>query len=239
MTEERVASPLRLTRQVVGSAWKTALTIYYANSVPWRLLKAGGLFVFGFFLWAGSNVLLSYVDGVTLLRYTLSYGFVLVLYGPFHHLVVIPAYQRLRREGTHLTLGGHLHLPNLSLAVFLALVILLGTFPVGPMTIDFQSSVEGGAADVTPDLACVKDSRPDGATTVHCHLTDSRGVDRIVVRSGDETLAVDDEAPYEFTVRAEDLRTVAGSERFRVDLLAEDGSLVRRYTRTVSMIEEG
>jgi hypothetical protein len=239
MTEQGVESPARLAERAVGSAWKTILTIYYANSISWRLLKAGGLFFFGFFLWAGSNVLLSYLDGVIFLQYTLSYGFVLILYGPFHHLVVIPVYQRLRRDGTHLSLGGHLHLPNLSLALFLVLVLTLGTFPVGPMMIDFQSSLGGSAPDIAPELACVKDTAANGTTTVHCHLTESQGVDQVVVQSGDKTLAVDGEAPYEFTISGDELQSIAGSKRFRVDLLAEDGTLVRRYTRTLSMIEEG
>lgn len=239
MSETHADSPGAVLARGLRSAWNTLLTIYYANSLSWRALKSGALFFFGFFLWAGSNVLGSYFVETTVLRYTASYGFVLVFYGPFHHLVVIPVYQRLRRQGTHLSLGGHLHLPNLSLGVFLALVVVLGTFPVGPMTIDFQSTLEESGADVTPDLACVKGTAPDGTTTVHCHLTESEGVDRVVVASGDRTLVVDRDPPYEFTIRADELQSVTGSKRFRVDLRAEDGSLVRRYTRTLSMIEEG
>ncbi|MFB6084022.1 MAG: hypothetical protein ABEJ94_07245 [Halorientalis sp.] len=214
------------------------LTVYYANSLSWRILKSGALFFFGFFLWAGSNVLLSYLPGATVLRYVRSYGFVLVGYGPFHHLVVIPVYQRLRREGTHLSLGGHLHLPNLSLIVFLVLVVGLGVFPVGPMTIDFQSSLEGSPADISPELTCVKGESPNG-TMVHCHLTESKGVDRVEVRSGGRTLVVDEDPPYDFTIRAAELQSVTGTKRFRVNLLAEDGTLVRRYTRTLPMIERG
>lgn len=238
MSERQAESPRELIERTASDVWNTMLTVYYANSLPWRFLKSGGLFFFGFFLWAGSNVVLSYLPGFEVLHYTRSYGFVLIGYGPFHHLVVIPIYQRLRRQGTHLSLGSHLHLPNLSLVVFAVLVILLGVAPVGPVAIDFQSSLEGNSADITPDLACVK-SETGGETTVHCHLTESRGFDRVEVRSGSETVAVDDDPPYDFTVRESELRTVAGDKRFRVNLVAEDGTLVRRYTRTLSMIEEG
>ncbi|MFB6087194.1 MAG: hypothetical protein ABEJ85_01635 [Haloarculaceae archaeon] len=237
--DDAAGSPVAFARAAIRSAWNALLTIYYANSVSWRLLKSGALFFFGFFLWAGSNVLRSYLSGVTVLRYTLSYGFVLIVYGPVHHLVVIPLYQRLRRRGTDLSLGPHLHLPNLGLVAFLVAVIVLGTAPVGPMVIDFQTTLPGGAPDVTPDLTCVKDTGANGTTMVHCHFTESNGADRAVVKSGDATLVVDDDPPFEFTVAADDLRAVTGSPRFRVELVASDGSLVRRYTRTLLMIEEG
>ncbi|WP_255196554.1 hypothetical protein [Halorarius litoreus] len=239
MSETHADTPGELFARTLRGAWNTLLTVYYANSLSWRTLKSGALFFFGFFVWAGSNVLGSYFTETWLLRYTAAYGFVLVVYGPFHHLVVIPVYQRLRRQGTHLTLGGHLHLPNLSLGLFLALVVVLGTYPVGPMTIDFQSTLEDGGVDVAPGLTCVKGTAPNGTTTVHCHLTESEGVDRVVVASGDRTLVVDREPPYEFTIREDELQEVTGTKRFRVDLLAEDGSLVRRYTRSLTMIEEG
>lgn len=238
MSEEQIDSPVSMTGRALRGAWNTMLGVYYANSVPWRLLKSGALFFLGFFLWAGSNLLRSYFGGGLLLRYAASYGFVLIGYGPFHHLVVIPVYQRLRRSGRTVALGDHLHLPNASLTVFFVLVIVLGTFPVGPMTIDFQSSLGGGEADIAPDLACVKGSE-NGTTTVHCHLSESRGVERVVVQSGGETLVIDEEPPYEFTIRADELTSTMGSKRFRVDLIAPDGSLARRYTRTLPMIPEG
>ncbi|WP_255150006.1 hypothetical protein [Halorarius halobius] len=238
-TEGGTASPVELAARSVRSLWNTLLTVYYANSLSWRALKSGALLFFGFFLWAGSNVVRSYFPDLWFLRFTASYGFVLVVYGPFHHLVVIPVYQRLRRQGRHLSLGSHLHLPNASLAVFLALVVLLGTFPIAPMTIDFRSSLGDGGPDITPDLTCVKGTAGNGTTTVHCHLTESAGVDRVVVESGDRRLTVDEEPPYEFTVLADDMQAVTGTKRFRVDLLAEDGTLVRRFTRSLPMIDEG
>lgn len=238
MSDATATSPLAFTRRAVDSAWKTMLTIYYADSIPWRLLKSGALFFLGAFMWAGSNVLLTYLDGVLILEFTRSYGFVLIGYGPLHHLLVIPVYQRLRRSGTHLSVGGHLHLPNLSLAMFLVLVIALTISPIGLMAIDFQSALEDSGADITPDLACVKNTAENGSTRIHCHLSESEGVDRVVVESGSERLLVDADPPFEFTISAAELESTAGSPRFRIDLLAADGTLVRRYTRTVEMIDE-
>ncbi|MFB6300168.1 MAG: Ig-like domain-containing protein [Halobacteriales archaeon] len=238
MSQDTVQSPATFAVKVLRGSWNTVLSIYYANSLSWRILKSGALFFFGFFLWAGSNILLSYRPEWTLLRYTLAYGFVVIGYGPFHHFVVIPVYQRLRRQGRDLTFGSHLHLPNISLGVFLVLVLILGTHPVGPMTIDFQSTLEGSSADIDPRLACVKGTAADGTTEVHCHLSQSSGIDRVVVKSGDKTIATDTEAPYEFTIREDQLATVVNEKRFRVELLDENGDLIRQYTRSLSMISE-
>lgn len=236
MSERRTDSPVAFLRTLVTSAWHALLTIYYANSVSWRLLKSGALVFLGLFLWAGSSILLSYSPGWHVLQYSRAYGFVLVGYGPFHHLVVIPVYQRLRRRGHNLSLGGHLHLPNASLALFLALVVVLGTFPAGPMTIDFASGLDSSGVDIDPALLCVKGAHANG-TDVHCHLSESEGVDRVVVRSGGRTLVVDRNPPFDFTVQADRLERTAGGARFTVDLVAADGSLIRRYTRTLGRIE--
>lgn len=212
------------------------LTIYYANSPSWRALKAGALVFLGLFAWMGSSIVLSYRPEWTALHYLQAYGFLLVGYGPLHHLLVIPVYQRLRRKGTHISLGGHLHLPNGSLALFFALVIVLGTFPAGPMTIDFASALEDSGVDVDPTLLCVQGEH-GGGTDVHCHLSESEGIDRVVVRSGGRTLLTDEEPPFDFTLRESDLDATAGETRFVVDLLEADGSLIRRYTRTLSGID--
>lgn len=232
-----VGSPLALGARAVGTAWSTLKTVYYANSLSWRVLKSGALVFFGFFLWASSNVLYAYNPEWTILRYPMAYGFLLVGYGPVHHFVVLPlALRWRRRSGTRCRVGKRL--PNAMLAVFLAAVVVLGTVPVGPVVVDFRSSLEGAGADVSPDLLCVKTTADDG-TAVHCHLTESRGIDRVVVESGDSRLVVDDEPPFEFTVHERELESVMGEKRFTVVLLDEDGELVRQYTRRLSMVEEG
>lgn len=221
----------------VGEAWSTLKTVYYANSLSWRFLKSGALVFFGFFLWAGANVLYSYNPDLTLLQYPMAYGFVLIIYGPVHHLVVLPLAFRWRRApGLRQRLGKRG--PNAMLALFLVGVVVLGTFPAGPMLVDFQSALDSSGADISPGLLCTK-STTDNGTAIHCHLTESEGIDHIVVRSGNSELVVDETPPFEFTVHERELETVAGEKRFTVMLQDEDGSLIRRYMRRLSMVEEG
>ncbi|MFB6108428.1 MAG: hypothetical protein ABEJ82_06270 [Haloplanus sp.] len=226
---------LRL-RGAVRNAWNTLHTVYYANEVSWRALKTGGLVVFGFFLWAGSNVLLSYQPGWTFLHYTMAYGFLLVGYGPFHHLVVIPLSLRLRkRGGTRSRVGKHL--PNAGLAAFLVAVVVLGTFPVGPVTANFQSSQHGTAPGVSADVQCVRHPGASDGGTVHCTLSNAEGVGRVVVRSGGKRLTTVDSPPFEFTIRVSDVQSTAGQRRFRIVVEDENGAVARQYTRRVSMLE--
>lgn len=161
--------------------------------MSWRVLKSGALVFLGFFLWAGSNVLYSYNPTLGVLRYPMAYGFLLVWYGPLHHLVVLPLALRWRRgSGSKSRVGRRL--PNAMLALFLVAVVVLGTFPVAPMTVDFQATLESSGADVSPDLTCVKGESANG-TAIHCHLTESTGVDSVVVTSGETQLLVDDDPP--------------------------------------------
>lgn len=238
MSHETVQSPLVTLRKLLRSTWNSTLTIYYANSMSWRALKSGALFFLGFFLWAGSNIMLAYLPGWTWLHYPMAYGFVLIVYGPFHHLVVIPLALRWRRSsGLRQRIGRRL--PNSGLVFFLVLVVVLGTFPVGPTTIDLSSSLESSGADISPDMHCVKHVSETGSTSIHCHLAEARGVDRVVVRSGQDRVLVDREPPFEWMMETNELNEVTGQQRFTVELLDENGDLIRRYTRTVSMIESG
>lgn len=222
---------------VVGDAWSTLKTVYYANSLSWRFLKSGTLVFFGFFLWAGANVLYSYNPELMVLQYPMAYGFLLIVYGPIHHLVVLPLAFRWRRAtGFRQRLGKRG--PNAMLALFLVAVILLGTFPAGPMLVDFQGALGSSASDISPDLLCTKSTTADG-TSVHCHLPESEGIDHVVVRSGTTELVVDETPPFEFTVHERELETVTGEKRFTVMLQDENGELIRRYTRRLSMVEEG
>lgn len=236
MAETHTQSPVEWTRGVVGEAWRSLRTVYYANSVSWRFLKSGALVFFGFFLWAGSNVLLSYHHSWTFLHYPMAYGFVLIAYGPIHHAGVIPLSLRLRRRPDRWNKVGR-HLANTGLVLFLIVVLLLGTFPAQAMTFDFESSLEGAGADIDPDLYCVKATN-ETATTVHCHLSKSEGVSSVAVQSGGETVLVTESAPFAFTFDAAELTEVVGQKQFQVVLRDENGNTLRRYTRTLSMIEE-
>ena len=84
-------SPLTWTRRTVRSAWNDLMSVYYANTTIWRLFKSGALIMLGLFAWSGSNLLLSYRPDWGFLYYVMAYGFVLLFWGPFTHLVVVPA----------------------------------------------------------------------------------------------------------------------------------------------------
>jgi hypothetical protein len=217
----------------VARAWSTAKTVYWANSPSWRVLKSGALVFFGFFVWAGSNILHSYNAGLDVLHYPMAYGFLLIGYGPIHHLVVIPLALKWRRsDGLTRTLGRRL--PNGMLAVFLAAVVVLGTFPMGVMTVDFQSQLGDGSADIDPDLSCAKTTGADAS--VDCELEAVDGVGRIVVVSGGETLRTVEDPPYEFSIAEREVGEVAGEQQFTVRLEDEDGNFVRRYTRRLALV---
>lgn len=167
----------------------------------------------------------------------MAYGFALIIYGPIHHLVVLPLAFRWRRAaGVRQRIGTRL--PNGLLVVFLVVVVVLGTFPAGPMLVDFQSTLQSSGGDISPDLLCTKSTTDDG-TSIHCHLAHSDGIDRIVVQSGDEQLLVDEDPPYEFTIHERELERVAGEKRFSVRLQNDDETMIRRYTRRLSMVDEG
>jgi len=234
---EDTPSPLAAGASLIRNGWRSLKTVYYANSLSWRFLKSGALVFLGFFLWVGANLLYSYNPELGVLRYPMAYGFLLIGYGPIHHLVVIPlALRWRRRDGARSRIGRRL--PTAMLAVFLVAVVVLGTAPVGAMTVDFQGALESSGADVSPDLLCTKSTTDDGAE-VHCHLSTSEGIDRVVVRSGDATVATDDSPPFEFTVHERNLVAVTGETQFTVVLQDENGEMIRRYTRRLSMVDEG
>ena len=226
-------SPLQWLRRVLRSAWNDLLSVYYANTLVWRALKSATLLFLGFFCWSGANLLLSYRPDWGWLYVVMAYGFALLLWGPLTHLLIVPLVIRLRRSGA----AGPLrviarHGSKINLSVFLVIVLVLAAFPPGVMTFEFQVPTGGGGgADVNPDLLCTR-----SGDVIHCHLTESRGIDRVVVTSGGETLQTVDEPPYDFDVAVGDLETVNGDRQFAVELLDEDGNTVRRYIRRADLI---
>ncbi|WP_254529708.1 hypothetical protein [Natrinema gelatinilyticum] len=223
--------PLEWGRKVLVGAWRDLKSVYYANSTIWKLLKSAGLLFFGLFLWAGTNLLLSYQPGWGFLYYVMAYGFALLLWGPLTHLLVVPFVIRMRRSGK----GGlarfvSRHGSKANLTTFIVIVLILGTFPLGVMTFEFQLPSNGGS-DVNPYLDCTRSDE-----TVHCHISDSRGIDRVVVTSGGETLEVIDEPPFDFDVDIGDMRAERGDKQFVVELQDENGDTLRRYNRRAEMI---
>lgn len=224
--------PLRWFRRVLRRSWNDFRSVYYANTPIWRVFKSAALLFLGLFCWTGANLMLSYRPDWNFLWYVMAYGFLLIFWGPFTHFVVVPLVIRTRKQGDGpVARIVSRHGSKANLTVFFLLVLLLGTFPVGPMTFEFQLPAGGSGSDVDPQLQCTKSE-----VEVHCHLSDSRGIDHLVVTSGDRTVEVVDEAPFAFDVEIDDLETVRGQRQFTVELRDEDGQTLRRYVRVVETI---
>jgi hypothetical protein len=232
-TPTHPGSPLAWLKNVFRSAWNDLLSVYYANTTIWRVLKTAALVFLGFFCWTGANLLLSYRPDWGFLYYVMAYGFALLFWGPFTHLVVVPTIVRIRRSGrSGLPRRVARHGSKANLTVFLLLVLVLGTFPLGVMTFEFQVPAGGGdGGSINPQLQCTRSDE-----VVHCHLSDSRGIDRVVVSSAGRTLVEVDDPPFDFDVNVTDLETVNGDRQFTVELRDENGDTVRRYIRRVDLI---
>lgn len=232
-TPAHPGSPVQWTRKVLRSAWNDLLSIYYANTVIWRLLKSATLVFLGFFCWSGANLLLSYRPDWGILYYVMAYGFALLFWGPLTHLVIVPTVIRIRRSGR----SGPArwiarHGSKANLTVFLLIVLILGSFPLGVMTFEFQLPANGGdGGDINPELQCTRSGE-----VIHCHLSDSRGIDHVIVSTGGQTLQTIEEPPFDFDVNVNDLETVNGDEQFTVELRDENGETIRRYIRRADLI---
>ncbi len=227
--------PLAWLRRTIRGLWNDALSVYYANTPIWRWLKSGSLVFLGFFTWSGASLLLSYRPDWTVLTYVMAYGFVLILWGPLTHFVILPAVIRLRRSGIRPSLRPVLRQASkLNLTVFFVIVIVLGTAPIAPMTLDFTGAVEGDRApDVNPDLDCVQ---VDGV--VECELSDPTGIDHVVVTSGDREIDRATDPPFSMAFEVDELEEVVGQQQFVVELRDEEGETIRRYTRNLSGVPE-
>lgn len=213
---------------IVSQAWKDLLSVYCANTPVWRLLKTGALIFLGLFLWMGGNVLLAYWPHVTLLQYVTAYGFVLLVWGPLTHLVVVPAIVRLRRRARPPAVRRIVeHGSKLNYGVFLAVVLLVGTATPGLLLFDFTSALGGEGESVDAEIAC-----DVGAQTVSCHLTESRGVDHVVLVSGGEELDRAAEEPYRVDASRDELADGATGKQYVVELRNADDETLRRFVRT-------
>ncbi|WP_265108606.1 hypothetical protein [Halosolutus halophilus] len=228
-----LGGPVTWIRNVVRRSWNDLLSVYYANTLIWRVFKSGALVFLGLFCWTGANLLLSYRPDWGILWYVMAYGFLLLFWGPFTHFVVVPFVIRMRKRGDGpIARFISRHGSKTNLTIFLILVLVLGTFPVGPMTFEFQlPSGSESSGDVNPQLQCTKSEEE-----VHCHLSDSRGIDQLVVTSSDRTIETVEESPFEFDVRIDELESVRGQKQFTVELRDSDGQTLRRYVRVVETI---
>lgn len=225
-------SPLQWTRRKLRSVWRDLKSVYYANTPIWRGLKSAALVFLGLFCWAGANLLLSYLPGQGWLYVVLSYGFLLLFWGPLTHLVIVPLVIRLRRTANHpATRWFSRHGSKVNLTVFFVLVLVLAAFPLGIMTFQFQLPSGGGDGAIDPRLQCTRSGE-----NVHCHISDSRGIDHVNVLSGGELIVEDREPPFDFDVSVGELSEVRGDDEFTVELRDEDDTLLRRYKRTLDLI---
>lgn len=217
-------------RWYARQAWRDLLSVYYANTPVWRWLKSGALLFFGFFLWTGSAVLQS-VTGWSVLDYTMAYGFLLVAWGPFTHLVVVPLTIRLRRTAQHnLTRTFSRNSGKINLSVFLVCVILLATFAPGVMSLDFSPTVGGDGDDTTVSGTLVCESAGDA---VSCQIEDPQGVDHVVVMGKGETIERVEGPPFSFEVERSDLTETTTGREVVVEFRDADGNTLRRLVERV------
>lgn len=223
-------TPLEYVRRTLRQAWRDTLSIYYANTTIWRYLKSGALLWFGLMIWAFSNLVLSYQPDWTFMYYVMAYGFVLVLWGPLTHFVVVPLVIRVRRSGTTSPLRiVARHGSKLNLTVFFLIVIVLGAMPFGPMVLDFQPPAtgdDGDTASISADLECalVDD-------VIECELTDEEGFDHAAVMSGGEDVKTVDGPPYEFELDPDE------HDQFVVELRDEEGNQLHRFVERVEGVD--
>jgi len=189
----------------------------------------------GFFCWSAANLLISYEPSWHWPYFFMAYGILLIPYGPFTHLVLVPhvlPWLRRQSRGNWLhTLGRHLTVTSLTL--FFTAVVGLGLFPPSFIQIDFRSA-SGTSPDVNPTLTCTPPD--DDGTAVTCHLDQTTGVGAITVESGGTQLLRRDEPPFSFSLRRDHLVEVVGQHQFQVVVHDETKAPVRRFNRTLSMI---
>lgn len=228
-------SPLKWLRRTLRGTWNDVRSVYYANTPIWRLLKSAALVFLGLFCWAGGNLLLSYFPDWTFLWVVLAYGFLLLFWGPFTHFVVVPLVIRLRRTADHPAARWFSrHGSKVNLTVFFVLVFLLAANPLGIMTFQFQLPAGGDGGSINPRLQCTRTG-----DTIHCHLSDSRGIDHVHVLSGDTLLQEIPEPPFDFDLSVSELEAVRGEKQFTVELRDENDDLIRRYIRRADLIPGG
>jgi len=174
------------------------------------------------------NVLLAYwTDSVTV-RYALAYGFVLILWGPLTHLLVVPAVIRLRRTAENPTVRRIVrHGSKINFATFLVIVAVVGTLAPGVMLLDFSSGFGTDGGDVTAELVCQTDSDP-----ITCVET-AAGVDHVVLLAGGEEIDRNDEPPYAVSAPRDSLSEGPSGSQFVIELRGPDGDTLRRFVRTV------
>lgn len=220
---------------LIKKAWNVLKTVYSYNSLPWRILKSGGLVVFGFFNLMASNLLYSYNPNWDFLYLFMSYGALLILYGPIHHLVVIPGTINLGKYNWARKLKipsrGH----QVMLILFFLAVIYFSLFPLNIMTFDLSAVELGSTADIDPEVSCWRVEK--GSSTIQCEVSDEPGIAKVVVNHNGETILSVKNPPYRFTVDENDLKTVVGQKSFYIIPKDKNNQMLRRYVQQTRLIE--
>jgi len=235
-TSPNGSAPTKTNRPSLSTRlWRTVKSIYFASTPAWQFLKSGALLMLGFFCWSAANLLLSYEPSWHWPYFFMAYGALLIPYGPFTHLVLVPhvlPWLRRRARGSPLhALGRHLTLTSLTL--FFTAVVGLGLFPPSFMQIDFRAAASGTSPDVNPTLTCT--TPDDDGTAVTCHLDQTTGVGAITVESGGAQILRREDPPFSFSLHRDQLVEVVGQRQFQVVVRDEANTSVRRFNRTLSM----
>lgn len=215
----------------VKRPWYDLLSIYYTNTPIWRWLKSAALVFLGFFLWTAGNVLFSVRPEWTFLTYVMAYGFVLLVWGPFTHMVVVPMTIRLRRSANHPAMQRFARqISKINFLTFLLIVVIVGMVAPGIMLLDFSTSIgNGNGAEVSGDLNCEADE-----TVVTCTVENPEGIDHVVVSSGGETITTVEGPPFEFEIERDRLEDTPTGREFTVDYRNAEGETVQRHIEQVS-----
>lgn len=228
-------NPFRALWDLVKSGWDVLSTVYSYNSLPWRILKAGGLVIFGFFNLMMANLLHSYKPHWNFLYLFMAYGSLLIVYGPIHHLVVIPLSLHLGRYSWARSLGiprwGHV----VMLVLFFVAVVGLAVFPLDVMTFELSASGLSGGPDVDPEVSCWR--RSESTSIIECDVSDEPGIARVDVMSNGEVITSADTPPFRFTVDENQLQEVVGRRSFYVVPKDNNGNMLRRFVQQTEFIE--
>lgn len=211
--------------------WRDLLSVYYTNTPVWRWLKSGTLVFFGFFLWVSGALLYAFQPEWGWLTYVMAYGFVLILWGPLTHMLVVPVAIRLRRTARHpIARTVAKQASKINLTVFFALVVVLGTAPISPMLFDVTGFV---GADGSPDVSAAIECDVDDEL-VACLVETGDGVDHVVALSGGEEIdRADGPSPFALEFHSTEAEEVVGQKQVTVELRDGEGETLRRYVQTV------
>lgn len=231
-----VTYPFRLIWEGLKRGWDILRTVYWYNSIPWRVLKSGALVVFGFFFLAGANLLHSYKPDWDFLYLLMSYGFLMIVYGPIHHLIIIPVSLRLNHYSWGRAIKVGKRVPFWTLMAFCVAVVVFGFYPLDVMTFEFKATAVNLSHDINPELSCVLRTVEE-ERIIRCELSPPEGIHSITVENAGRTIVTDEEPPFAFSFPEAKLEKVVGRKNFQVVLRDQYGEMIRRYVRSVSMLD--